>query len=316
MAADFLESLFFDHPWYDPDLPSLVAEDDDGRLQGFIGTHARRMRHRERDLWAAWCSHLVVNPDQAPTGLGMRLLTSFMSGPQELSLSDTASDVVLRMWRAAGGRVDPLRSLAWMRVLRRGRWAARLAAARLARRSRSGLVPVHPLALTFPGRPAPAAGLDLAMLTPDALAAQCRAVAGSVALCPCYDETFAQWLLQKAEQHLGPTRVVRRLVLRRGRAVGWFVYTSDPRGRARVLEVGARQRDVDAVTDALFATAAEDGALVLTGRVEPHLHDTLRRHHCVIGAGQTAVIHARDPWLLADLASPQSLWARLTGEWW
>jgi hypothetical protein len=246
----------------------------------------------------------------------MRLLTSFMSGAQELSLSDTASDVVVRMWRAAGGRVDPLRSLTWMRVLRRERWAARLAAAALARRSGCGLAPVRPLPLELPRAPDPAAGIELDSLGPAELARQAGGIGARVPLRPDYDDTFAAWLFESAGRQLHPARLEHRLVKRRGRAIGWFVYANEPSGRATLLELGGRERNVDGVADALFASALADGALVLTGRVEPHLHDALRRHRCSVGPGLTAVAHARDPELLCDLGSTDSLCSRLVGEWW
>jgi hypothetical protein len=312
--AAFLGSALLDQPWADPELPSLVAEDGDGRVVGFIAAHARRLRHGDRELRAAWCSHLIIDPDQPPAALGMRLLSGFMSGPQDVSLSDTPSDVVVRMWRAAGGRVDPLRSLAWSRVLHRRRWAARLATSTLARRRGSGLVPVRPIALELPPPPAPAEGVELEALTPALLAAQSEALA--VPLRPAYDEPFATWLFGQLDERLGAGRVVARLVRRRGRAIGWFAYVRDPGGRGTVLEVAAGPRDMDAVTDALFAAAAADGTLVLTGRLEPHLHDAMRRHRCAIGRGRTAVAHAREPALLAELAGAGSLWTLLAGEWW
>jgi hypothetical protein len=314
--AAFLEAMLLTHPWADPELPSLVAEGEDGRVVGFIASHARHMRHRDREVRAALCSHLVVDPAEPRAGVAMQLLSRFMAGPQDLSLSDTAIDLVGRMWRAAGGRVDPLRSLAWMRVLRRARWAVRLAALRLARRRPTGLAPVRPLPLELPAAPGRADACELATLDPAALAGLIDSIAAGAPLRPAYDEAFVTWLFQQLDEHLSPARVVRRSVRRRGRAVGWFVYALEPSGRATVLELGAAQRDVDPVADALFAAAHDDGAVLLTGRMEPHLRDAVRRHRCAIGPGLTAVAHSEDPALLADLASAGSLWTRLAGEWW
>jgi GNAT superfamily N-acetyltransferase len=315
-AEAFLAATLLDHPWADADLPSLVAASDDGRIVGFIAVHARRLWHGDDDVRAAWCSHLVVDPDQRLTGLGFTLSTRFLSGPQDLSLSDTASDVVARTWRAVGGRVDPLRSLSWMRVLHRGRWAARLAVSAAARRRGSGLACVRPLPLELPARPPAPDGVELEPLSAEALAIQAGAIAASARVRPAYDVPFAAWLFGRLEDQMGAGRVVRTLVRRRGRPVGWFVYVRDAGGRGTVLEIAAGQRDIDVVADALFAAVAADGTLVLTGRLEPHLHDVVRRQRCAIGPGPTAVAHARDAALLAELASGRSLVTRLAGEWW
>ena len=40
----WLKRTLFEHPWFDPEIPSLVYIDDSGEIMGFIGSHVRRMR--------------------------------------------------------------------------------------------------------------------------------------------------------------------------------------------------------------------------------------------------------------------------------
>ena len=43
-------------------LPSLVATEEEEAMVGFIASRAHRLRLGNRDLRAACCSHLVVDP--------------------------------------------------------------------------------------------------------------------------------------------------------------------------------------------------------------------------------------------------------------
>lgn len=312
----FLTDVALDHPWFEPELPSLVGLDDDGRVVGFMACHARRLRLGERTVRAACCSHLVVDPSLPPSALGPRILARFMSGPQELSYSDTAIDVISRMWRAAGGEVDHTRSLVWTRTLRPQAWAGRILAGRLGpRRLASGLAPVRPLPMTL-ARPPAEERLDTVPLTPEALVANTDAVAGWLPVRTAWDEPFARWLLAAVERRVGRGRLVARVVSRGPTVVGWYVYAQGPAGQGLVLQVGARRREVDAVVGELFAGARDDGMIVLTGRLEPHLLEALRVRGCAVGFGDRSVLHSRDERLLGEIRGSGALLSRLDGEWW
>lgn len=312
----FLGDVLLEQPWADPELPSLVGLDDRGGIAGFVACHPRRLRVGDRVVRAACCSHLVVDRAVPPSALGARILTRFMSGPQELSYSDTAIDVVGRLWRAAGGRVDHTRSLAWARPLRPRAWAGRLVAGRLVRRGlAAGLAPLRPLPLAL-APPPEEERLAATPLHPGDLVELGDAVTGWLPVRTAWDEPYARWLLGAVERRVGAGHLVARVVRRDGVPVGWYVYARAGAGRGTVLQVAARQREVDAVVGELFAAARDDGVLVLTGRLEPHLLESLRARGCAIGFGNRTVLHARDERLLAELAASGALLSRLDGEWW
>jgi GNAT superfamily N-acetyltransferase len=317
--AEFFEDLLCDQPWADARVPSLVAVDGDGGIIGFVAAHARRLRIGGRDVSAACCSHLAVDERHRSTGAGAMLVSRFMAGPQDVGFSDTAIDVVARMWRAAGGLQDPVRSLAWMRVLRPAAWAARVVAGRLgSERLDAGLAPFHPLPLDRGRTRADEAvpGLEVELLTPALAVEVADGPLSSLTLRAPYDEAWLGWLFGRLEAQHGADRVVRRLVRRRGRAIGWYVYVRRPSGAGAVLQVAAQGRDVDAVVAALFAGAREDRVVALTGRLEPHLVEPLRRHRCAVGFDARAVVHTNDAEVLTALQTPSSLLSRLDGEWW
>lgn len=312
----FLANVTLDQPWADPELPSLVGLDDAGRIAGFVASHARRLRVGERTVRAACCSHLVVDPARPPSALGARLLARFMSGPQELSYSDTAIDVVARVWRAAGGCVDHTRSLLWTRTLRPAAWAGRLVAGTVGRRRLAeGLAPLRPLPLGLRGIAAEER-LAARPLTPHDLVALGDSVTGWLPVRTAWDEPYAAWLLQAVERRFGAGCLIARLVLRGKTPVGWYVYAKGRAGQGMVLQLAAGRREVDAVTGELFAAARDDGVVLLAGRLEPHLLEPLRARGCAVGFGDRCVVHSRDERLLGEIAANGALLSRLDGEWW
>src|SRR3954447_11945555 len=138
----FLAATALEHPWADPEIPSLVAIED-GRVVGWIAAAVRRLRFEGREVRGVCCSHLVVDPASRSSAAGALLLGRLLAGPQELTWSDSANDPVLRMWRVYGGQIDHSRACDWMLVLRPLRWLTGIAAAFPRRRAATReLVPV------------------------------------------------------------------------------------------------------------------------------------------------------------------------------
>src|SRR3954454_14769558 len=143
----FLAATLLEDPWADPELPSLVAEQA-GAVVGFIARQPRRMVLDGEPLAAAVCSHLTVAPGHRAGALAARLARTCLGGPQRLTYSDAAGDLVVRLWRVLGGAVDTARACDWVLLLRPGRWAAH-AGVGLATRRGFGLpvaaAPLHAL---------------------------------------------------------------------------------------------------------------------------------------------------------------------------
>ena len=136
--ASFLEQTLIDSPWADPELPSLVAVDDEGghpRIHRLSGATAEARRPRaSRDLLRA----LTVSSDPKAGPAGALLLRRLLSGDQDLTWTDSPTEGVVRMWRAFGGHLDQPRSWDWMLVLRPFRWARGVLTARDAPRRGAG----------------------------------------------------------------------------------------------------------------------------------------------------------------------------------
>jgi hypothetical protein len=114
----YLHRLYLDSTDGTVGSPSLVHIADDGRISGFIGVTSMPMRFGDRKLNASICGSLMVDEDQRNDLSGARLLKAFLAGPQDLSFSETASDVTASMWTTLRGSILPDHSLDWIKVFR------------------------------------------------------------------------------------------------------------------------------------------------------------------------------------------------------
>ncbi len=320
----FLRDTVVDGPWTDAELPSLVSVDGGGRVVGFIGSNPRRLRLGDKELRGVWAAHLMVDPDYGSGPAGALLLRRLLSGPQDVTLTDTASRLVARIWETFGGHVDPLRSLQWMHVLRPARWLAEVAGRRLAGTPASSLVtPVAAIPFHIVG--ARLAGREVRMFDPDvtreplapaALAEHAPALVPRDALRPWYDAGYATRLIQRVSGLRTHGEFRLRLARRRGAPIGWHASYVHPGRSCRVLAIAARPRDADAVVGDLLEDAREAGATMATGRLEPLFAAPVLRRYSVVGGASRCLVHARDPALVNAVLAGDAAVSRMDGEWW
>lgn len=324
--AGYFERTFLDHPHADPDIPSLVYEDRDGAVVGFLGSHVRRLRVDGRSVRMGCSGQLVADPAPRHRGAGALLMRRYLAGPQELSITDGATDTVHRMWTALGGHALAHASIGWTRLLKPGSAVGaflelRGARAVLHRAARLLAAPLDAVASALTrGRagwqiPAPDAVAE--ELTPEALVEQVGAAGRRLRLYPDYDLAHLEWLfaeLDAVEVRGEPVRTLLRD--RGGRVLGWYVYHRAPGGISQVLQIAAPGGDPGIVLDHLLRDARHAGSVAVRGRVEPALIAVLRGRACLLSRTEWALVHSADPGLLALLGSPAGMLTRLDGEWW
>jgi hypothetical protein len=320
-ALAFLTATTLADPWADPEIPSIVAVDDDATIVGFLACQPRRFLLGARPVRAACISHFVVSPDARRIALAPRILRRVLAGPQELTFSDSANGVVARLWRAMGGHVDHQRCCDWMLVLQPLRWAAMLGRGRLRDgRVRREVLPVAALPLQLGGShlvraafPAVSPGVTRREATPAELATALAALPTDAQLRPDYDETFLTALWHNMRR--AGWRIVGDIVTRDGGTIGAYVYALDSR-TARVLAVFADPGESATVLADLVGDARSRGAGVLTGRLEPQMIDALAGRHAVLGFARHPIVHSRDPAVREALLRGTAAISRLDGEWW
>lgn len=314
-VEEFFRDTLLRSPWTDPELPSLVYEDDAG-LQGFLASHPRRLLHEGRPVRLGVSGQLVTDLERAKPGTGALLMRSHMRGPQDMTLTDGATPVVQEMWERLGGVTLALGSLGWTRVIRPAGFVAALAARRRGREPGRAAAVVDALASPVSRRlvrpPSPEGSAD-ELTIPLLLELLER---GRWSLRPDYSEDYLAWLFEQMEGV--PQRgELRRLAIRGagGTPLGWCVYYRCPRGISQVQQLAALG-DPGPVIDHVIVDAAAGGSVAVQGRLEPPLVAPLTERRCLIRRSECALVQAGDPRLLATVTTGKPLLTRMEGEWW
>jgi hypothetical protein len=312
--AGYFERTFLDHPWADPEIPSLVYADGD-RVLGFLGSSVRRFELDGKPLRMGISGQLVTEPEVRKRAAGAFLMREYMTGAQDLTITDTASDMVRRIWEGVGGETSQLACIGWVRIFRPAQFAS-------AYRGRQQVEPVRqarisqvldtlasPLARRAL-RPSPADRKQSEELTPAGLVSRLAEL--KFRLRPASDEEFAAWLLDEVAAVRSRGTVVKRAV-----SGGWYVYYLVPGGISQVLQVAAEERGAGEVVDHLFADAYERGSAAVQGRLEAYIREPLAQRKALFHqSGYLALVHARDRDVLHAIQAGQALLTRLEGEWW
>ena len=323
-SADVLARNLVDHPWAEKPLRSLVATDDAGEVIGTFGLQERRVRFDGRELRGVCCSHLVVAAESRGGAAGAMLVKRLLQGDQDLTWTDSGTADVVRIWRAFGGQIDHSRTADWMYVLKPVRWLRGVVSGAVSRRERGrhllpvGSVPVHTLGRrllpgAFPEHPQRLSAVEA---RPEAVIDALPRLTWGVRLRVDWDREYLDHTYRLIESLAGP--LVRQLVLARGEPIGWYVYAPRPAMSRVFLLVGDRRRISDVFSHLVF-DARERGCSMLSGRLEPHLDQPLRQRLAGVALTGLPLVHARDPAVLATVASDSALLSELDlvdSEWW
>ena len=321
-VASFLEQILFDNPWADPDIPSLLATDDQGRSIGLICASTRRMRLGGQPVRLVVTSHFVVDPLARDPLAAPLLIRHLFDGPQDVTVTDTATERTRRIWTRLGGRALHLQGIEWIRIFRPWRITERLFA-RTGRRTPAALrwlaaaldVPTVAVGGRYL-RPAPVDG-RVQTLTTGALLESLPLLTDRLKLFPDYDEEFLDWLFREASRTYPEGAVVRDLVVANdGRPIGWYVYVLRQDSVSELLQLAATERGLEAVLDHVFSHAEAHGSAALRGRLEPALVEPIARRHCLLRYSGRALIHSRNAELLQAVTMGDALLTKLEAEWW
>ncbi len=320
----YLKDAFFSHPWLDADISSKVFVGEDGRIAGFVGVFPALFQYEGRPLRAAFAGSMVVEDPKANPLAGARLLRAVLSGPQDITLTETANQTALGMWQKAGYPLDVGYSLNWLRIFRPASAALDLAGRKLA-----------PARMLLPlGRIADRAAslVRWTPLEPPRLA-QMRvtftdarleefeeavlALVGHYPLRPAWDRASLNWFLEQAEQKRNfgyPEWRVGRNVT--GKVSAAYVYFAQPGGIGWVLQALAAPGAGPELVDDMFVHAHAMGASGLRGAAHPWLLPALMSRKTLLYGRTFYVAQASDKALLEPIRRGEALISGLAGESW
>jgi hypothetical protein len=114
--------------------------------------------------------------------------------------------------------------------------------------------------------------------------------------------------------------VLRRRVLRRnGAVVGWYLYLLQADGVAELVQIGGNRLAALELLDHLRWDAWLQGAVAVSGQVEPTLLAELSERLAFIHRVRTSswlLAHGRDTGAVRALQAGDAFLTRLEAEWW
>lgn len=317
----YLQRIFCDHPWPDPELPSLVCQDGSGEIVGCLGVMPRPMRFGGEPLRTVVFHDFMVAPEHRSSLVAIELAKRGLAGPQELSVAD-GNDASRRILESFGAQVVTARSLRWIRPLRPLGSASRLFLDEDS--SPGGIVrrlcgAADAIASRLPGlslRPSRPETTAVA-LTVEALLEELAAATRSRSLVPAYDAGSLAWLLETLEASERAGSLRRALVQKDGSPLGWYLYYARRGGVGEVVQIGARRGSTGEVLRHLFADAWEEGLVAVSGQLVPSLVDALSEHRCFFDhAGFWLLARSDRADVLQALHRDDAFLGRLEGEGW
>jgi hypothetical protein len=316
-------TFFFQNPWVDDALPCLVFEDNRGTLKGFLGVMPRRMRLKGQPIKVAVSNNYMIDPDSRNTLAGVQLLKKFFQGPQDLSISE-GGDPSRKIWEALGGTTALLYSIQWLRILRPSQYITSVlmkdkSLARLATAGRPICRLVDSvLARVQPNRfhqmqPQPSEQ----EISVEKLHTCISGLADGHILYPEYDIDSLSWLLNilSKKKNYGALRKV--MVCNAGdKIIGWYLYYLRPGGVSEVIQIGADHNSINAVLDHLIYYAWQQGAIALSGKIEPRFMKEFSGKYCLFKhGGPWMMVHSKDPEVLNAIYRGDAFFSRVEGEW-
>ena len=323
VISSFFQNVFFNNPWYDEHLPSLVYQESTGKIIGFLGVFPRRMSMNERQIKVAVSNNFMVEPDHRNTLAALELLETFFQGPQDLSIAE-AGDLSRKLWEGLGGQKSLLYSVKWTRTLRPCRYINSILkqmGVSIGSLFLSGPVGrlLDSIAARMPpnhfNRSKPKSLKEEALDVPTFLGC-IQEFAGKKLLRPVYDEPSLAWLLDLLAQKKSYGNLRKEVLRNQEKEIcGWYVYYVNPGGLGEVLQIGATHDTINEVLDSLFYHAWTQGVVSLSGGIEPQFIQEFSNKYCFFKHGGWLLVHSPDVELINAFNRGDAFFSRLEGEW-
>jgi hypothetical protein len=319
----YLTELLFEDPGREPDIGSQVAADGAG-LRGFIGVLPLRMTVEGRQVRAAAAGSLMVDDPARDPLIGARLIRAYLSGPQNLSYSESANAISRGMWLKLGGASAAAYGLDWFKVLGPARFALAVGARRFG--GLSALAGLGRIADRVIGRGAAKPEGAPATSEPAGEAEFAAALAElgeSFALRPDWSAGALAFRLGHAARKQGLGAFERRLVRdAKGTLAGAYGAYFPKDGIAQALQTLALPGGSAAVIDCLVRDARAAGCAGLRGRCTPRDLDAVLEAGALLLRRSSMMVKGRDGAALAAVASGEAwitglaceAWSRLIGD--
>lgn len=319
----WLTTVFLENPMRTRGLESIVFEDE-GKIIGFLGIVARRLRLHGTVYRASVCSNFCVHPERRE-GIGSHLLSHYRSMDQDAAFVDEVHDRAGALFGRCGWNISSLQSIRWVMPLRPAERALTTLHHRipalLARAARPASQLVDGALRILPRSPFRLAesALSRQQLTPEGLARLIDEFGDSHTLRPVTDDGSTVWLIDRARgmTDAGDLQAIS-VADARGDVVGWYVYYAKRGAQSEVLQLVATRDAAGGVLGDLARHADDRGAVSLSGTLHPSFlpHLAARRASLDSASGSRwMLVHSRVPAIMEAFWRGDLLTSRLDGEW-
>jgi len=321
-SSAYFEEIFLNNPWIHESVPSLVYEQNNGKIAGFLGVIPRRFSFKQRTIRAAISSNFMVDPSVKNSTVGLQLFKSFISGPQDLSLADFTNTKARKIWDLYKSQTVWIYSLRWNRAFqshtsRHVQSFLRKWKQPVLSRHFCSIIDAFDERIRRRYHRPEAPQVSEVEIDENTIVALLPKFYGNQFLRPEYDERSLIWLFKRAaaKKLLGKLQKVG-VRNEAGNIIGWYIYHIIPGVRARVLQLAAKQNSVNDVLDSLFYHAWQNQANSVVGRLEPHFMNAFAVKP---GLSYTLspywmMIHAKNSELLSVIYRGDAFFTELDGE--
>ncbi|MBJ6132307.1 hypothetical protein JAU75_05640 [Ochrobactrum sp. Q0168] len=269
----YFRHVFFENPYYDADLCSIVHEDSKGEIDSTLCVLPIPYHVHGKIVMGRLLCAYMMRPDSSPRGAAELTLT-FRSRANDFAFSDSAAPVSARHFSAVGGITLDTHGLAWTRIFRGASYVAQFVAERRAAlrgwpaakvgQLLDALVPLPKLHKSTNGKRT-VREID-----------QSEAISLIRQFLPIYDaypawtEQDLQWVLNLAsDNHAAGELRFCSISGKSGEPVGFFCYYARQNGMAEVLSVLALKNQEQAVVEVMLSHLQEAGHIAAQGRADP-----------------------------------------------
>ena len=322
--TSYFADIYLNNPWRDDEINSLVYERN-GIISGFLGAIPFPMKVNDKLIRAAIGGNYMIDPEHPNPLAGIKILKTLLSGPQDVTYSDTATATARNIWIGLGSATIQLYSMQWLKVLRPLQFASVMSTRNTTLSPLASLV--HPLAsivdYSLSAIHKSPFHLKKTILKAEELSLDIfiQAIGQFSAhdsLKPAYTKDTLAWLLKRAEDKKEYGSLKANVLFNNiGDIQGWYLYYPNSGKLGHILQLGAKQQTVDAVLSHLFADAHQEGSLALAGRIEPKFIQAFSLHQCIFTyRNSSLVVHSKNEDILNALYRGDAFFTRLEGEWW
>jgi hypothetical protein len=316
------DEVCFNNPWHDPEIQSLVYEDEEGFIKGFLGVTSRKMEFNGKTVRVAVGEHVMT--DGITLG-SAQLFKQFLNGPQDVAMVDMATNVVRNILERMDAKIIFLHSIYWRRPLRPFTFSLSFvhkeslsplmfSASRLLSKGFDAVVkhiPVKPFRFVPTNTIAEELEID----------SMIENISGFVKyweIIPKYDKEYLNWLFNflKKDTRYGK---FKKILVRdfKGKVLGWYLYILKSGGRSEVLQLVATKDTIGIILDNLFYDAWQGGSVELCGRLIPKFMQEIYKKYCLCVPGRNwMLIKSNDENIVNVMLNGNAFLSRLEGELW